>query len=149
MGKKIIDNICINVVLSGWEKSMDFIEFVEKLRTLKERGWEICVIDQPCPNHPDDHCHLVLRFREPGTGGLLTPVEAVSQFLYGNKNREFEYNDPDISLNGIAKAANYVDWLRGGYIRYVEARLAMLEVLGISEQSIRERAPHSRSVGRP
>ena len=128
---------------------MDFREFIERLQMIKERKWEVAIIDLPCPDHPADHCHLVLRLREPGTGELLTPVEAVSKFMYGDKTRKFKYDDPDISLHGIAMAANYIDWLRGGYRYYVVARLAMMKVFGISEQSIRERAPHSRDLGRP
>ncbi len=129
---------------------MDFQGFVEKLEMMKERGWEVGVVEVPCPQYKEDHKHLVLRLCEPGTTKWLTPMEAVRCFLYGrNKTQALEYSDSNISLHGIAMAADYIDWLQNGYRWYVIARMEMLRVLRISEKEILKRAPHSRSFGRP
>lgn len=131
----------------------DFIDFLGILKELKKNGWVARLDEYPCTNHGDDHRHIRLQLGRQGIIGgkeWLSPLEAISYFMWGNCNCEFSVcKDSNISLHGIDMATSYVNWLRSGYHWYAQARLEIMEVFGITEEQVLKIAPRPRSVRTP
>jgi hypothetical protein len=139
---------------------MDFNSFLEKIGMLVGLGWKAELLDLCCDyfpeKHPKKHNHLKLRFLPPRADGhniqnWLSPIQAVCLELLHNKDADpkfLNYTDPNVSLNGIYMAGDFVDWGRNGYGHYVDARLRLLRVCKIEAEYVLFRAPQPRSFVR-
>lgn len=123
---------------------MDFRGFLETLSEMKTAGWKAKIVDLPCEEHSDNHCHLRLRIVKPNGKALHKPMTAVTLFVHGQKGKIHDYEDRRISSHCIIMAGEFLDWYEYGHTRYAETRLEMLEVFGISREDIKKLAPEPR-----
>lgn len=125
---------------------MDFNDFLDALGELKQAGWAHSIQEVPCLNGFTDHTHLAIRLQSPEENGWIDPVAAVCKARAGGVEGELHYKDSAISLSGIRKACDTLDWLRSGLPSYAGARLDMIMELGIAVEEVQKLAPKPRQA---